>query len=272
MHVDLHLHTNHSDGSDTPTRVVERAAALGLAAMAITDHDTLSGLAEAREAAATHGIEFLPGTEVSAEYNGKELHILGLGVDPDSEELLVGLDLLRQRRSERADEMIERLNKLGVPAQRESIEASTADGLIGRVHIAQEIVRLGHATHIQDAFDKYIKQGRSAFIVKKAIPASEAIDLIHLAGGLAFIAHPGIGKQEQRLDKLLTLPFDGIEVYHSRHNADRVRKFGRVVRDRDLLATGGSDCHGNVKGDAPLMGNANVPVEVYQRIRDALDA
>ena len=268
--VDLHLHTNRSDGSDSPTRVVERAVDCGLSAMAITDHDTLSGVAEGAETAARLGIEFLSGVEISSKLDGNEVHILGLGVDSGPGPLLDALEGQSEGRRSRAERMVARLKELGVPVDRKRIETKTADGVVGRMHIAQEIVAVGYAETVQEAFDKYIKAGRPAYVPKDVIAIGEAVELIHGAKGLAFIAHPGLGNLHRRLDALLEYPFDGIEVYHSRHAPGRVKQFEEIVRTRGLLATGGSDCHGTVKGEAPLMGRARVPFSVYERMMAAL--
>ncbi len=268
--VDLHLHTNHSDGSDSPARVVERAAGLGLAAMAITDHDTVSGLAEAAEVAGRLGIELLPGVEISSKLGENEVHILGLGVDPGPGPLIDALARQTEGRRSRAERMVARLNELGVPVERKNVEARTADGVVGRMHVAQEIMAVGYAETVQEAFDKYIKAGRPAYVPKDVIAIADAVELIHTAKGLAFVAHPGLGNLHLRLDRLLEYPFDGLEVYHSRHTQDHVRQFEDIVRSRGLLATGGSDCHGTVKGERPLMGSAGVPYEVYERMKAAL--
>jgi len=271
-YVDFHLHTNHSDGSDSPTRVVERAQEAKLKAIAITDHDTVSGIAEAIEVGEQLGIQILSGVEVSSIWNGRELHILGLGVDIDSVEFLSHMQEQTDHRNSRAEKIIKKLNGLGVPAEREKIAARTADGVIGRMHIAQEIVALGHASTVQGAFDKFIKKGKRAFIPKKAASPKTAVEWIHAAGGLAFIAHPGLGNVHASLDKLLTIPFDGIEVYHSRHSAGMSDALSQIVEDKGLLATGGSDCHGDVKGEAPLMGKVQVPYRIMEAISDRLSA
>jgi hypothetical protein len=213
----------------------------------------------------------VPGVEVSSIWNGKELHILGLGVDIESEEFLGRLGKQTDQRNRRAEKMIKKLNGLGVPVEEENIAARTADGVIGRMHIAQEIVALGHAPTVQGAFDKFIKKGKRAFVPKKAASPAEAVDWIHDAGGLAFVAHPGLGNVHQSLDKLLTIPFDGLEVYHSRHSAGMVDGLSQVVAEKGLLATGGSDCHGDVKGEAPLMGKVQVPYRVWEGIEAVLD-
>lgn len=271
-YVDLHLHTNHSDGADDPERVIQRAAGLDLAAVAITDHDTTSGLTLGRQAAEAHGIEFLDGTEISAYFGKTEVHVLGLGIQPENEVLQQGLRELVQGRSERADKMINRLNTLGIPVERGAIEARTAQGAIGRMHIAKEIRELGHARSVQDAFDKYIKAGRPAYVPKMRLACLEAIELIHQAQGLAFIAHPGLGDVQQALPKLLALPFDGIEVYHTRHSPGHLDQLTQLAQENYLLITGGSDCHGEIKDQPPLMGQTRVPYEHFQRIEAALAA
>ncbi len=268
--VDLHLHTNHSDGSDSPARVVERAADLGLAAIAITDHDTVSGVAEGAEAAARLGIEFLPGVEISSKQGESEVHILGLGVEPAPGPLMDALARQTEGRRTRADRMVARLNELGVPVERRNVKARTEDGVVGRMHVALEIMAVGYAVTVQDAFDKYIRAGRPAYVPKDVVPAAEAVELIHQAKGLAFVAHPGLGNLHKRLDGLLEHPFDGIEVYHPRHTPGQVNKFEEIVRSHGLLATGGSDCHGSVKGESPLMGGARVRYAVFERMKAAL--
>lgn len=269
-YIDFHLHTNHSDGSDSPTRVVERAVGCGLAAMAITDHDTVSGVAEGAEVAARLGIELFPGVEISSKLGKNEVHILGLGVDPGPGPLVDALARQTEGRRTRAERMVARLNEIGVPVERRKVEARTGDGVVGRMHVAQEIVAVGHAQTVQEAFDKYIKAGRPAYVPKDVVAIAEAVELIHQAKGLAFVAHPGLGNLHQRLDALLEYPFDGIEVYHSRHTPGHIKRFEDIVRSRGLLAAGGSDCHGTIKGERPLMGSVRVPYEVYERMRAAL--
>jgi hypothetical protein len=270
--IDFHLHTTHSDGADAPARVVERAAELNIAAMAITDHDTLSGIPEARAAAEKAGIEYLNGTEISAQLGRQETHILGLGVSLECDALNKALETQAQHRADRALRIVERLHELDVPIEMGKIEERAAGGSIGRMHIAKEILELGHCKSVQDAFDKFIKAGRPAYVPKTMLPCSEAVALIHQAGGLAFAAHPGIGKKGTgTLGRLLEHPFDGIEAYHSRHTAEQIATFRALARDRNLLVTGGSDCHGKIKGDAPLMGSVQVPYECYERIREALN-
>ena len=268
--VDLHLHTNHSDGADSPRRVVERAVEMDLAAIAITDHDTVSGVEEAADAAAETGPELLAGVEISSALGGIEVHILGLGVDRRHGPFLDALQRQAEGRLDRARRMVERLNELGVPVDLHKVLARAADGAIGRMHVAQEIVTVGYAETVQGAFDKYIKAGRAAFVPKEVVAVDRAVEIIHQAGGLAFVAHPGLGGLHERLDTLLHYAFDGVEVYHSRHTPAMVKRLKEVASAKGLLVTGGSDCHGTIKGEAPLMGTAKVPYECFARLKAAL--
>jgi len=267
---DLHLHSNHSDGSDAPARVVQRAVEAGLDAIALTDHDTVSGVGEAAEAAQEHGLAFLTGTEISAEHYGMEVHILGLGIDTQHTGLLEGLAKLKDGRATRAQEIIARLNTLDVPVTEEQVRAYAANGAaIGRIHIARAVHALGLVPTVQGAFDVYIGAGKPAFISKYNLPCGDAVDLIHAAGGLAFLAHPGIGGVHKKMSRIFRHPFDGIEAYHTSHTPAQTERFCDVAHQRGLLITGGSDDHGHAK-HAPDMGNTRLPWEHYERIREAV--
>lgn len=269
QYVDLHIHTNHSDGSDSPRRVVERAAELGLSAIAITDHDTVGGLEEGARAAEQVALEFLPGVELSAHFRDTELHVLGYGIRADCSPLCDVLLELEEGRAVRADRIVRRLNELAIPVERAKVAARAEGGIVGRMHIAQEIRALGFSETVQGAFDKYIGKGRPAFVRKQAITCDQAIDLIHEACGLAVLAHPGFAATRNVLSALLRLPFDGIEVYHSQHSPGQVTQFQQLAKEHDLLVTGGSDCHGHAKTD-PDMGTVQVPYERYVRLKEAL--
>lgn len=271
-YVDLHLHTRFSDGTDAPAAMLERAAELGFRAAAITDHDTVGGVAEALRAAQTLGLDFLSGVEISASFANKELHVTGLGIRLDFPPLLEELDTLRKHRAERAAEILARLNALGIAIDPEDLEARAKGAAIGRLHIAQELHAKGITKTVQKAFDQYIGGGRDAFISKVSADCETALELIHAAGGLAFLAHPGIGKvSSARLTQLLQLPFDGIEAYHSKHTPGQVTAFLQIAAERHLLISGGSDCHGAAKGTKPDLGKVRVPYAHFERIREALE-
>jgi len=268
--VDLHLHTTFSDGGDDPEVVVARAVENGFSAIAITDHDTLTGIPRAQAAADKAGLELMPGVEISAQWGKMEIHILGLGVDPYSESLTTVLQTLSNERALRAEKIVDKLNKLDVPVSIEDLKEKYGDGVIGRMHIAQEIVALGKAPTVQGGFDLYIKAGKKAYVPKKAISSDKAIESIHAAEGLAFIAHPCIGKVRNSLTKMLQKPFDGIEVFHSKHTPGHIAELQAVATERKLLISGGSDCHGSIKGHAPLMGQIRFPYSEYEKIKAAL--
>ncbi|MDX9974553.1 MAG: PHP domain-containing protein [FCB group bacterium] len=268
-YVDLHLHTNHSDGTDTPSEVVSRALQHGIVAMAISDHDTVSGVPEARAAAEAQGIEYLCATEISSRFNEMEVHIVGLGIDITSPVLLEALVGQKNSRNARAERIVEELHKAGVPVEWARIVARTADGVVGRMHIAQEIHDLGFSQSVQDSFERYIGRGQRAFVRKSTMTSAEAIDLIHEARGLAILAHPGIGAPQRMLSRLLRLPFDGIEAYHCKHTPGQIEEFSILARELGLLISGGSDCHGQAKLK-PEMGNVRVPYEHFTRLKEVL--
>ncbi len=269
--VDLHLHSNHSDGSDPPAVVVQRAAALGFSAIALTDHDTIAGVAEAEAEAEAMGIEFLRGTEISAVFERREIHVVGLGIDIGEACLNKALHKLQEDRATRAERIIARLNEREIPIEYAAVQARAGHAAIGRLHIAQELYERGFVKTVQRAFDRHIGAGRPAFVPKASLPCDEAIARIHDAGGLAFLAHPGIGKNSLRmLTKLLALPFDGIEVHHIKHTPGQITGYAELARERGLLVSGGSDCHGTTKNSTPEMGKVRLPYEHYERICAAL--
>lgn len=268
--VDLHLHSTYSDGSDTPEAIVARACAVGAAAIAITDHDTVAGVAPGRAAAEAAGLGFLSGVEISAGHKYREIHVLGLGVDEAEVRLVRGLDALCTARNDRGVRILERLAEAGCPLPTFASGQPDSGSALGRMHIACAMTEAGYVQKPQEAFDRYLNAGKPAFVPKETMPLEDAITLIHGAGGLAFVAHPGLGKSVRRmLPELLEFPFDGIEAYHVSHNPGRVEEFIALARERGLLITGGSDCHGTIKGRA-LLGAVQTPAAVLDSILAAL--
>jgi predicted metal-dependent phosphoesterase TrpH len=268
---DLHLHTTCSDGADTPERVMERAHELGIAAVAITDHDTMAGVAAARAAAQTAGMDFLEGVEISASFDGQEIHILGLGVREDAPVLKALLGRSNKDRAERAWHIVDRLDKIGVAPRATLAAHMEGAAQLGRMHVAVALERLGKVHTVQDAFERYLNRACPAFVPKILPPAADAVRTIHEARGLAFIAHPGLGHTlRRRLGSLLELPFDGIEAWHVSHTEQMVDTFKALAGKRGLLLTGGSDCHGDIKKEKPSMGRVRPPYACYEHIRDAL--
>jgi len=273
-YADLHLHTNHSDGSDSPRCVIERAAVKGFSAVAITDHDTVTGVEEGQRCAERLGIDFLTGVEISASYGRVEVHVVGLGVDIREGALCARLEMLRASRSHRIDRMIEELSRCGVEISRKEIEAQlVGGGALGRVHIARVLKARGITKTVQEGFDRFIRSGRKAYVPKTSVACLDALNLVHTAGGLAILAHPGIGATAPKLaSRLLEMPFDGIEVFHTMHTPAQTKWLLQLARERGLLVSGGSDCHGTATKREPDVGKVRVPMEYVERIREALAA
>jgi hypothetical protein len=237
-----------------------------MAALALTDHDTVRGVPEAQAAAMRLGIDFLSGVEVSSYFQGFEVHAIGLGVDIENQALVETLDRLREGRATRAHRIVEKLQKHRIPITLEKVaERATGDASIGRIHIARELHAMGQCKSVQGAFDKFIGEGRRAYEANPRIPLDHALELIHNAGGLAFLAHPGIGAVRRRAARVLDLPFDGIEAYHSKHSPGQTDEYAQVAEARGLLVGGGSDCHGEV-GRKPDMGKVRLPYRHFEAI------
>jgi len=261
--VDLHAHSTASDGSRAPAAVIAAARAAGLAAIALTDHDTVAGIAEAAAAAAALGVRLVPGVELSAVEDDTETHILGLHLSRP-EEIEAGLAALRAMRHQRALRMVERLNELGVRISFESVVDQAAGGAIGRPHVARALVEEGWATDVRDAFDRYLGNGRPAYVAKDRLSMDEAITMIHRAGGLAVMAHPGHGGTRARLETLTGHGMDGVEVLHPSHSAEDVNRLRTLADHFGLLPSGGSDWHGGDDGPRTL-GCMHVPEEWLAR-------
>jgi len=282
---DLHTHSTASDGTDTPAALAARAAEAGLEALALTDHDTLAGLPECAAACQAHGVEFVPGIELSAdphlagEGSGAArigtLHLLGLFVDPGAPNLRALEERLRQARAQRNPAIIENLNRLGIEIDyREVTEAAEAAGarVVGRPHIGQALVDRGVVGSVKEAFERFIGEGRPAYARRDRLPAGEAIEAIHRAGGLAILAHPVQLRLEDpaleaAIQTLREMGLDGLETRHSDHTHGLTRRYRELAERYGLLESGGSDYHGDRK---PIqLGGEAVPVDLFRRLRAA---
>lgn len=261
--VDLHVHSTASDGSRAPAAVVEEAKRVGLAAIALTDHDTVAGIAEATAAGAAHGLRVVPGVELSAVEGDTETHILGLHL-ADTRDLESRLVVLRDMRRSRAERMVARLNELGVRIALEAVFEQAAGGAVGRPHIARAMIAEGWAVDFRDAFDRYLGNGKPAFVPKDKLPVVDAIQLIHQAGGLAVLAHPASAGTRERVATFVALGIDGLEVRHPSHNPEDVARLSALVDHFGLVPSGGSDWHGS--GDGPrTLGAMRIPSEWLSR-------
>lgn len=255
--IDLHLHSTASDGSRTPGDVVRAASGAGLAAIALTDHDTIAGLAEARDAAHALGVRFINGIELSAVEGDVETHILGLHLT-DLAELEHRLVALQQMRLDRAARTVAVLNSLGVPIVLDAVLRESGGGAVGRPHIARALIAGGWVGDFREAFDRYLGNGKVAFVPKDRLAIAEAIALIHRAGGLAILAHPGSQCTRDRLAALRSAGLDGVEILHPSHSWDDSQRLDAMAGELDLVRSGGSDWHGSPESGRAL-GMMRVP-------------
>jgi predicted metal-dependent phosphoesterase TrpH len=273
--IDLHSHTNRSDGTATPAELVWLAASAGARAVAITDHDTVAALPEGRAAAKEAGIEFVAGVEISADFHPGTMHILGYSIDDSSQTLNAALQELRQAREERNPQIASRLQKLGLDVTYDEVAGLAGNEVVGRPHFASIMVRKGYVSSIKEAFDRFLAKGAPAYVEKKRLPPSDCIALIQGAGGVAVLAHPyqlELNDQdtEAQIRKLKDYGLDGVEAIYSRLSPSERERYTDMARRMDLLVTGGSDFHGTFKPDISMvkgLGDLEVPYELLGEIK-----
>jgi 3',5'-nucleoside bisphosphate phosphatase len=266
MFADLHLHTNFSDGTYSPEELVSQAKQRGFAAIALTDHDTVEGCARAAQACADAQIEFIPGTELTAEKDGCEIHILGYLMDTQNPKLLAEIGKFQAVRQSRIREMVARLNGLNVPLEVTAVFALANCRSPGRPHVARALVQAGLCANLDEAFERYLRKNRPAWVPKMKMSALDAIALIHQAGGLAVMAHPGLSRTDELIPHLVEVGLDGIECFHTKHSTAAAERYLEMADKFHLLVTGGSDCHGLSKGK-PLIGTVKLPYEHVERLK-----
>ena len=262
MFADLHLHTHFSDGTYTPDELAAAAHSRGLGAIALTDHDTVDGCAPTATACARLGMEFIPGTELTAGWGDHEIHILGYWVDDTDADFRRELERFQGYRRDRILQIVARLNSLGVPLTAEAVFALAACRSPGRPHIARALLQGGFVPDFDTAFERYLKKGCAAWVPKPRIEAPDAIQLIHRAGGVAVLAHPGLYRRDGMIADLAAAGLDGLECWHTKHHSAMAVNYVRIATELNLAPTGGSDCHGLNKGD-PLVGTMKLP---YDRV------
>jgi 3',5'-nucleoside bisphosphate phosphatase len=251
------MHSTASDGSQSPSEVVRAALAGGVSAIALTDHDTVAGVAEAESAAAGTGLRVIAGVELSAYQGDDEVHLLGLHLD-DLERMNQELEAFRVARVERGQSMVRRLNEIGVNITFDDVLQVAGDAAIGRPHVARAMVENGWARDLRDAFDRYLGAGRPAFLEKRRLTLRDAIAMVHAHGGLAILAHPGASCNKARLAALQLYGLDGAEVLHPSHSAEDRRRLLEGLLALGMLPSGGSDSHGATEG-ARVIGAMRVP-------------
>ncbi|HVZ19722.1 MAG TPA: PHP domain-containing protein [Vicinamibacterales bacterium] len=269
--VDLHLHTTASDGRCSPRELVDRVAAAGVAVMGVTDHDTLAAVREVQALAAPRGIEVVPGIEITAIEDGRDVHVLGYFLDVDDPGLDAFLRGQRAARVSRVRAIGARLAELGMPVDIEPLVAHAEQHggeSIGRPRVARLMIEAGYVADSREAFDRWLAFGQPAFMPRTGPSPEEVIGVIHRAGGLASLAHPGLTKIDARIDALQRAGLDALEVFHSEHDGNAVERYGRMARELSLLVTGGSDFHGD-PAHGPEPGAAVLPGEEWARLRAA---
>lgn len=264
---DLHLHTNFSDGTYTPEELVSHAKYHGFVALALTDHDTVEGCARMSAACKEAGIEFISGTELTAELNGVELHLLGYCIELGNQKLLAEVSHFQTIRQNRIREMVARLNGLDIPLQADAVFAIANCRSPGRPHVARALVQAGLCSSLDEAFERYLKINRPAWVPKSKISALHAIELIHEAGGVAVMAHPGLNRTDDIIPQMVEAGLDGLECFHSKHSTATSQHYLQMADRYHLLVTGGSDCHGMNKGK-PLIGSIKLPYQHVQKVKE----
>jgi predicted metal-dependent phosphoesterase TrpH len=266
---DLHLHTQFSDGTFTPEELVFNAQKQGLACIALTDHDTVEGCARTGTAAAAVKMEFIPGAELTAEHEDIEVHILGYFLDTHNPVLLEKLGRFQADRQNRIHEMCAALQKYGIPLKPEAVFALANCQSPGRPHVARTLVKEKLVSNLDEAFERYLKKGRVAWVPKTKMSGLESIELIHQAGGIAVMAHPGLNRSDEIIPALVDAGLDGIECFHTKHSTVMAERYLEIAEKHHLLVTGGSDCHGFSK-KAPLIGTVKLPYDHVERMKQFL--
>ena len=274
MPVDLHTHTTHSDGSLSPTELVALARKKNLSAIAITDHDILSANKEASTISKDLELKVIAGVELSVDFPLPQmghLHIVGLFIDPENNDLNKALSSLRNNRLKRNQNILNLLKKLNKEVTADELNLEAGVGSIGRPHIAEAMMKKGYVKSRKEAFDLYLQKGAPAYVDRMRLPADQAIELIHQAGGITILAHPqslgykSLTEAGDTILKLKNLGLDGIEVYNSGQDSQLTTQKLTFAREHHLVVSGGSDFHGNVKPEFHL-GSANVPDWVYEEL------
>jgi predicted metal-dependent phosphoesterase TrpH len=266
--VDLHSHTTASDGALSPRELVRLAARHGVRVLAVTDHDSTEGLAEAMDEATHHELEIVPGLEINCDVPGSEIHVLGYCVDWRAGWFQTFLAEQRAERAARVHRIVERLTELGMPLTAEEIFAICKEGSPGRPHVAQAMIKRGYVKSVREAFDRWLHAGGPANVPRRRLAPAEAVSVIRRAGGVPVFAHPGLAGRDEMIPELIEAGLAGIETYYPEHSVAQIEAYRQTCRRHGLVATGGSDYHGPHTGRATTVGSPHVPLAVWEALRD----
>jgi hypothetical protein len=263
--VDLHAHTTASDGSLPPRELVRLAVRHGVGVLAVTDHDSTEGLAEALAEAAGHpDLTIVPGLEINCDVDGGEVHVLGYLVDVGAPWFQTFLRQQREERRARIHRIAARLAELGMPIEVDEVLALVKDGAPGRPHVARVMVQRGYVRSVREAFDRYLRASGPAAVPRHRLTPEEAVRVIRRAGGVPVLAHPGLANRDGMIPDLVRAGLMGIETYYAEHTPAQTRAYARMCGDLGLVATGGSDYHGPHSGRANPPGTPAVPRSAYE--------
>ena len=265
---DLHLHTLFSDGTYTPEELISEAQKAGLSAIAVVDHDSVSGLTPTLEIAKIKNIEVLTGIELTTEYDGLEIHTLGYLIDYQRKEFREKLDFLQKNRIERIYKMVDKLKDMHIELTAEDVFAMAKQGTVGRLHVARAMVKQGCVSSAQEAFRKYIGDKCPAYIAGFRFSPGEAIKLIRAIGGISILAHPYCLNRDELIPQFINDGLMGLEVYYPEHTQAMTNFYLNLAQKFNLLVTGGSDCHGNAKPEVKI-GSIKIPYELVERLKSA---
>lgn len=266
---DLHLHSNASDGIYSPSELIQLASQRGLSAVALTDHETTEGISEAREAGAENGVEVVSGVEISAGFNGRELHILGYlsSIRPELESIL---RKLRRGRFKRMEKMIDNLEKMSVTVTWAEIKKEAGNAAPGRLHLARMLQEKGYVQSLTEAFDNYLGKGCPAYIPRDKLKIAEAINILIECDAIPILAHPGVTQEDSKsLYQLVSYGLKGIEVFHPEHTDGLTLFYKNWAEKEGLLITGGSDFHGDKKNSCPYPGCVSVDYSYLESLKNA---
>jgi len=268
--IDLHSHTVHSDGQRTPEDLLGEAAAAGLLVLAVTDHDTVSGLGAAAAAAATRGVRLVPGIELSCELGRREVHVLGHFLDPGSPALARLAAEMGAERRERMERMVARAKDLGLSGVSfDRVVACSGGEVLGRPHLGRVLIDCGHARSMKDAFEKFLRPGGALYVDRRRPSAAQGIELVHQAGGTASVAHPGANEVRRgELRILADAGLDAVEADHPEHGPTQVEAYTRWAEELGLLVTAGSDYHGPAIQPDRKLGARSLPAERFAMLEE----
>ncbi|MBI5700950.1 PHP domain-containing protein [Candidatus Saganbacteria bacterium] len=270
MSADLHIHSNLSDGTNSPEEVVDLAKIAGLTKIALTDHDTVMGIKRAQKAGIGIGVDVIPGIEFTTEANNTEVHILGYFFDPKNTKLLEILEKIQAGRVDRIHKIVKKLNELGVSITADDVFRFSNKGAPGRPHVARAMIEKGYVSSFKEAFNKYIDFRGPAYVSHYKLSPEEAIKLIRQINGAPVFAHPAVSNCDNYIPDLISAGLLGLEAFYSGHNSSQTEKYKNIAHKYNLVMTGGTDFHGDNSGREIKLGDISIPDDMVDKLKEAI--